>query len=417
MAMGEHRILLRGLPSLNNYGTGMMGLITIDRLSRTFDGPVRFLCDFEPTTDIPEVGREAGIDPERVSLERVARPPAPSGARLSRLATRLGRLLGANQAAGCDLVVFLGGDDISEYYGTDAWQTMLKIWQWAGEAPVVLLGQTIGPFALAPNRMAARWLLPRAHIFPRDLWCTAYLKTEFGLVKQVQQSTDLAYADLPLQHRLDIRDEVLRHYGLAPDGYATMIVSGLGAKYYTPDIGLFYGRHAEVVTAILQRPDMAGRKLCLLAHTFGYYGNEAVNIRAVHERLASDVASRVVLVPDRVLQTRARFILGHGLFTVTGRMHPAVSTFQMGKPAISLAYSKKYEGVIGTMLGRSDLIIDADDSRLWETGAIVGQVLDRVDYAMANHARLTAEIRAAIAVQKASVDATFATIRGLVNRP
>lgn len=389
----------------------MMGLITTQKIHDLFGGDCIVHCDFlRPEDKATALAELSGVG------EAAVQPYTPE----LRFGQRIGRKgllhIAAKRRAthGADLVVVLGGDDISEYYDKRIWKQIANLWLMTRDAPTILLGQTLGPFDARANLAAARLFFPAMHIFPRDRWCTGYLQEELGLSRRVHQATDLAYADLPLQHREDIRDSVLAEHGLVPDGYATMVVSGLGAKYYTPDRDLFYDRHAEIANAMMARPEMAERKLCLLAHTFGIYGDEAANVRAVHARLAPDVARRTVLVTKQIMPTRARFVLGSGLFTVTGRMHPAVSTFQMGKPAISLAYSKKYAGVIGTMLDRGDLIIEANDPALWASGAIVEQAVARVGHALETHARLTAEIRAQVAVQKRTVDETFAAIRALV---
>jgi colanic acid/amylovoran biosynthesis protein len=389
----------------------MMGMITAQKLFDLFSGECIIYCDFQKPED-----KEVSLRELSEVSDAAIQPYVPE--------LRFGQKIGRKKLLGiaakkrvthnADLIVVLGGDDISEYYDVRIWKQIANLWTLTRDAPTILLGQTLGPFDRRANLAAAKLFFPAMHIFPRDRWCTGYLKDELGLTRRVHQSTDLAYADLPLQHRADIRDSVLEAHGLQPDGYATMIVSGLGSKYYTPDRNLFLDRHAAIANAIMGRAEMAGRKLCLLAHTFGIYGNEADNVRAVHERLAPDVAARTVLVTDQIMPTRARFVLGNGLFTVTGRMHPAVSTFQMGKPAISLAYSKKYEGVIGTMLGRSDLIIEANDAALWDSGAVVDAVEARVGYALENYARLTADIRARVEAQKQTVDATFSAIRALV---
>ena len=78
-------------------------------------------------------------------------------------------------------------------------------------------------------------------------------------------------------------------------------------------------------------------------------------------------------------------MLGNGLFTVTGRMHAAVSTFQMGRPAVCLSYSTKFRGVIGGSLGQDDLVIEADDNALWHSRRIVALVCDRVDQVLAEY--------------------------------
>jgi colanic acid/amylovoran biosynthesis protein len=325
---------------------------------------------------------------------------------------RILRLLGTGDATGADMVIVLGGDDISEYYRPNIWRILLPMWGWARHMPVVLLAQTIGPFDRLPNRLFARFLFPAFRIIPRDLWTTRYLQETFGLRDCLTQGSDLAYADLPLQHRTDIRDEVLARFGLEADRYATVVISAMQKDgYYTPDRDLYLKRWKEIVEGLLALPAMAGRKVCLLAHTFSrHYGQESDYIADPLTILSPEALARVVPVTERVLQTRARFILGNGLLTLTGRMHPAVSTFQMGKPAITHAYSKKYEGVIGTMLDRSDLILDAKDPALWASGAIVGLTLDKAAEALGRHDALCADIRARIEVQKRHVDGAMAIV-------
>lgn len=397
-------VLIHGFPSLNNYGTGMMGLVTMDQILKRVDGPVRFVCDFDESTDIDEVRAELGHGPDVATLERHV-PTRGSGG----LGGKLSRLLGPGDAAGADMAIMLGGDDISEYYRSNIWRILMPMWAWTRHMPVVLLGQTIGPFALRPNRLFARFLFPSFRIVPRDLWTTQYLRSEFALDGCLTQGSDLAYADLPLQHRTDIRDEVLARFGLETDGYVTVVVSAMQKEgYYTPDRETYLKRWQEIVEGLLDLPEMAGRKVCLLAHTFSkHYGEERDYIAELVTRLPPERMARVVPVTERVLQTRARFILGSGLMTLTGRMHPAVSTFQMGKPAITHAYSAKYEGVIGTMLGRADLILDANDPGLWASGEIVTITLAKAAETFGVHAALCADIRARIEVQKGLVGAAM----------
>lgn len=387
-------VLIRNFQALDNYGTGMMGLVTVARLAEALDQPVRFLCDFNGQSVAAEVESELGLPADRV---RVERSPGGTG----------GGIGGA--ANGCDLAIVLGGDSISEYYRPKLWRTMLGYRRWALATPVVLLGQTIGPFDRPANRLAARTLLPATRIVTRDRWTTDYLSREFGLSGSITQGTDLAFADLPLQHRADIESEVLGRYGLAPNGHVTLVISALQKSgYYTSDRALYLRRWAEIVAGLAALPALADRRIVLLAHTFSQtFGDEASLVRELFAQLPEALKARVVPIPDRILQTRARFVLGNGLLTITGRMHAAVSTFQMGKPAVSLSYSKKYAGVIGTMLGRGDLILEANDPALWEDGRIVGLTLERVTDALARHPALCTEIRAAVSAQKTVLDEVF----------
>jgi colanic acid/amylovoran biosynthesis protein len=405
---------------MDNYGTGMMGIVAISRIAALIKGPLRFDCDFADEVDIAEVRSELGLVPgtaesDRIEIIRTDKASRHDrNSRKSLLQRAIETLTKPSKTADRDLIVVLGGDFISEHYSKRIWLFMASAWRWSFDAPVIFLGHTMGPFDQPRNRLAARTLLRSSHIFSRDRWCTDYLRREFGLDRRLYQSTDLAYATLPLQRQPGLVDELMARYGLTPDGYATMVISGL-QKRYTPDPDLYFGRHAEIVSSVLALPEMAGRKLCLLAHTFGAsFGHEPDLVATLLDRLPSEVRKRVVPVTDRILPTRARLILGNGLFTITGRMHPAVSTFQMGKPAITLAYSTKYEGVIGTMLGRSDLIIAANYPGLWQSGKIVDLAVERARLVLETHPKLTADIRTAIDEQQTILDTTFAQIERIL---
>lgn len=403
------KISVHAFQSLDNYGTGMMGLVTLSRLQKEIGGPVTFECDFFDRTDLSEVQSELGVGPETIRLvaRKDDRRPWPKSrpARLKRVA----EMLTDDSVRGYDMVIFLGGDDLSEYYDRAIWRHIMDLKRWGRNQPMILLGQTMGPFDRPINRMAARHVFKGSWIFPRDKWCTGYLSSDLGLSRRVFQSSDLAFADLPRQHETAIRDEVLAEYGLETDGYFTMVVSAMqAAGYYTRDTAAYLDGWKQIGERLLRSERLAGKKLCLLAHTHSsHYGDEPTYIEQLLPLFDPELRDRIVPVTRRVLQTRARFILGNGLFTVTGRMHPAVSTFQMGKPAIPLSYSKKYEGVMGTMLGRSDLIVEANDPAIWESREVVDRTIAKVDYTLDNYDRLKAEIRTAIDGQKAIIDDTF----------
>jgi colanic acid/amylovoran biosynthesis protein len=70
-------------------------------------------------------------------------------------------------------------------------------------------------------------------------------------------------------------------------------------------------------------------------------------------------------------------------------MHAAISTFKMRKPAISISYSVKYDGVIGTDLNMPELIIDKD---VFESDGLAAAVDKKLDYVTENYDRLIKEI-------------------------
>jgi hypothetical protein len=162
----------------------------------------------------------------------------------------------------------------------------------------------------------------------------------------------------------------------------------------------FLRRHPDVNRADQTALNvLLSRETRLLPHTFGYY-DEAQMIRDVLAGCNESTRRKLICLTDKIFPTRARIVLGNGLFSITGRMHAAVSTFQMGKPAICITYSKKYDGVIGQNLGRSDLLVDGRRPQCWLEGRICPEVMERVNYVFAQQVNLTHQIQRVVPEQK-----------------
>lgn len=384
------KILLHHFGGLENYGTGMMGLIAVTELHRRYKGNVRISCDFVDDSTIDDVKSELN---DKVLLERHEFSPKKRFSnKLIRVVYNLVSPFSRKDVKQYDEIIILGGDDISEYYVNNIFLEILQYWYWSLFSPVILLGQSIGPFNLKRNKLVAKYFLNRITIIARDGWTRKYLLTEFRLNKNVYQGADLAFKKLPLQNKISIKTEVLSTYGLEQDKYCTIVISGIQGKYYTNDKDKFFSAYEKIIRSILNKYNDI-QKVCLLAHTFPPHGNESRMIEEFLAGFSEEERLRLVTVTSKINPIRSRFILGSGLFTITGRMHAAISTFQMGKPAISLSYSAKYQGVIGMNLDRGDLIIESNNSTLWDSGEIVKLVMDRVDYIFNNYETLTVSIK------------------------
>ena len=396
------KILILHFSSLNNYGSGMMGLITIQALIDRFGADkLEIHCDFNEETSIEEIKKELRTDVElrRYTNQKPAKLRAIKFKPYRRLLTLLYILFYA-EGKGFNRIIVLGGDDLSEYYSThDAAFDIYNKLKSSFRTRVILLGQSIGPFSHPLNRFAAKWFLPHLHVYSRDKHCTEYMLKEFGV--KLKQMADLALLDLPLQSDKEIESEILVRYNLVKDEYFCVVVSGLQKdNFFCNDLDVYLLRFKEIVEALSKEPLLKNKKICLLAHTFPPYGDESILVQKLALLLNDDIRERVVVVKERILQARARFILGNGLFTITARMHPAVSTFQMYKPAICLSYSPKYKGVIGDSIGRYDLVVEANDSLLWLEGDIVELIMEKYDYMISNYDALCAEIKSSVNIQK-----------------
>jgi len=385
------KIFIHRFHCLNNYGSGMMGLVTLDQLDRKLNGQAEFYIQAENDAVLDEIRSELDR-PISIKLHPKKEIDWSKWKWIRSLQKRQ-YLIDASEILPYDAVFILGGDDLSEYYTDKIYRDLLQYWRWSLSRPVILWQQSMGPFRRPKNRLVMKYFYRKIPIYVRDAWSKQYLAREFGLTKNVYQGADLAFYDLPLQKDKSIEKDILQRYGLQPDNYITLVISGLQGKYYTSDKQAYFTAYRQLLERLRQHPFTASLPVVLLAHTFPPHGNEAKQIREFLQFLPDDMKENLIPVTEKILPTRARFILGNGRLTITGRMHAAISTFQPGKPAISLSYSAKYEGVIGRNLNRSDLIIDADKPALWNSGEIVDLIMEKVDYTAENYDRLLREIR------------------------
>lgn len=400
--MSKKKILIEHFSNLNNYGTAMMGLVTIQRLAERWGvEQVEFYFYPDKYTDKAQILSELKPGIRLFEFRNEAREKwhkASPGLRKKWLKWKSIFFNGYSKQF--DRVISLGGDDFSEYYFKKAvFFDILEKWKNSFHTKVVLLGQTIGPFHLKLNRWGIKYLLPRLAVYARDPWTVAYLQQEFGL--SVRQMADIALCNLPLQEDEKIGSGVLERYQLAGNQYITVIVSGMQADgYYCRDRELYLKRFVEILEMLAREHCAGGRKIVLLAHTFPPYGDEAGYITDLWKMLPAGLKPKIVVIKDKILPTRARFVLGNSLYVLTGRMHPAVSALQMGTPAICLSYSVKYKGVIGESLGRGDLIVEAGKELIWQNGEIVSEIREKLVYLSTHFEKIKSEIRERVRQQQ-----------------
>jgi colanic acid/amylovoran biosynthesis protein len=392
------KILIKNFPNLNNYGTGMMGLITIQYLINKYGSEnIEVYCAFDEYANIEDICKEL---PEPIQLniyinkneDKISKIKNPISLKLNVLFN----MFFARAENKFDMVVVLGGDDFSEFYSKYiASIELYKLWRYSKHSKVIMLGQTIGPFSNFINRFVFKHLLPKINVYARDPWSVEYSQKNFNV--KIKQIGDLAFNPLPLQGDSILEDSVLEEYGLTKNNYFTVVISGLfNEGYYCNNENTYLLRHREIIIEALKHNSLRNKKVVLLAHTFPPYGDESLLIERLYEMFSQNEKENIIIIKDKIFPTKARFVLGNGIFTVTGRMHPAVSTFQMGKPAISLSYSPKYYGVLGQSINRSDLIIDANESNKWLSGEIVSLVDEKVRYLLDNYTQIVSEIKSEV---------------------
>lgn len=294
-------------------------------------------------------------------------------------------------------IVVLGGDTLSEYYAT-SYLGLIKRLVMNIYVPslfsdhIFLIGHTIGPFH-SWRVPVVRMIFNRKKILisTRDYLNYTYSQQILGL-NNIFDSADLAFLDLPKQSEASF-GSILSAYELKRNRYISVVPSGLWRQYHN-NWDEYIQTWCNIIQYLNTSENTSHYNIVLLPHVVRpRHLDDRRVIREICQRIDSD---NIIPIYDELMPSQARCILGNGYFTITGRMHAAVSTFQMNKPAICLSYSAKYKGVIGEGLKRNDLIIEATDDSLYRNGVLAKTVADKVNYIDNNYPSLIREIKSEV---------------------
>lgn len=291
-----------------------------------------------------------------------------------------------------DAIVYLGGDCISEYYSKKEFiKDGIRIFNESRKLPVFLVGQTIGPFTSYRKKLS-HFFLKNASISTRDDICFSYLKDQIKLTN-LYSSRDLAFLDLPYENEDEkIKLNLFNNYKINENEYITVVLSGL-YKSYTLNKSDYVRGCFNLIKLLLEDRKIIDKKLVLLPHVIKREDSDINIIVEIEKLLSNEMKKRTIIIKKSLMPYEARIILGGGLFSITGRMHAAVSTFHMGKPSISLSYSVKYRGVIGDGLNMTELIIDAKGDEFWQKDSICGCLQEKLIYLFDNYDSIVDKIK------------------------
>jgi colanic acid/amylovoran biosynthesis protein len=357
-----------------NYGTMMMCENVITHM-RGDAVDVRFMVPADDPDEVRErltaaTGREDILVHKR-HAQFLSSPRIPGIIRkvVDRVLLRyvnLHRSLGKS-----DVIIVLGGDDLSEYYGRlriiDIFLRLLSM-KLAGRR-VFLIGQTIGPFTGYRKALARRVLDRMDVVYHRGPKSQAYARDELKCRATQGVAGDLAFMPLAREQERDI----LRAHGLVENRYFVLVPSGLADKYHDETDAYLEGL-AHIAQHLLNLDPSGASKVVLLPHVL-----RASDDRPLVKKLGERInAPRVLALTDVLLPFQARALLGGSRMNVSQRMHGAISSLQQGVPVVAVSYSVKYADVLGAYLGLDNLVVEADPSGFTETARQTCACIDRV---------------------------------------
>jgi colanic acid/amylovoran biosynthesis protein len=283
----------------------------------------------------------------------------------------------------CNVVIVLGGDDISEYYGVIRLVDILWRLRCLKKANkrVYLLGQTIGPFHSWRIPIARMVLEKMDRIYHRGPISYNYVSNVLGARGNSFLSSDLAFLDLARQYAgFDTKK-----YNIEPQKYITFVPSGFWSSY-CQDYKTYFNGLLRVKNYLLRICEQRQLKLVLLPHVLRSSDDRTL----VSQMIAGDDENRtIVAITDALLPFEAREILGKSYLVVSQRMHGAISSLQKGVPAICLSYGVKFSEVVGKYLGLPELVVEIRKANF---GKDLDKAFSTIDLILQNMATLNVRI-------------------------
>ncbi len=319
-----------------------------------------------------------------------------------RLFNKFYRHPGYFRKLGIDSLIILGGDDISEYY--KKWMILsdlYRIYRYSKKFSTILAGQTIGPFK-GLREKAAALCLSKTVIYCRDELTFSYLKDRLKLPEQhLHSSADLCFPELPAREMVV---GILTSCDLKPDRYITLVPGGYYALY-TSDREAYINSWVHLIKGLLDAASFRKRRIVLLPHVTRPEDDREM-IRAIHQTLIKNGqhSERICMIGEELMPHQLRAILGNGHLTISSRMHAALSTFQMRKPAVALGYSVKYEGVIGRSVQCPQLVVHCSAKLLTDPQRFSLEVLRKTNYIEEHYQQLITHLETRIPQLKAMAE-------------
>jgi polysaccharide pyruvyl transferase WcaK-like protein len=278
-----------------------------------------------------------------------------------------------------------GGDSFSDIYGF--WRlTYVALPQWLAillGKRLVLLPQTLGPFRSRASRFVARTILANAErIYSRDAEGERVVAELLGRAGgQVRFGYDLGFLLEPAS-TVDPSGVV---WPQRPSPSAPLVglnVSGLlwmggydGHNMFHLQLG-YRGLVTDLIEALISRE---GAAVLLIPHVYGTAAaseSDNVHIQRLYNELKPRYGQRLGIVAGRYDASGIKYIIGQCDLFIGSRMHACIAAVSQHVPAVPIAYSDKFIGVMKTV-GLNSWVIDLRQATAEQVLQLVREALRR----------------------------------------
>lgn len=279
-------------------------------------------------------------------------------------------ILGSNswlrEVVEADLVLSLaGGDSFSDIYGLRrfVYISLPQILVILTKRRLILLPQTIGPFRSRIAQAVAKYILKRAQIvYCRDSKSAELSKVMIGARgedNKVRMCYDLGFDVAPMKSPTGGITGA-SGFANAPGPLVGINVSGLlmTGGYNQANMFELRTRYPELIRSLIDSFLMRhSARVLLVPHTIGSFTeSDLTACEGLFEELRDKYYDRLGIVRSNAY-AETKCAIGRCEFFVGARMHACIGALSQGVPAVSLAYSDKFSGVMET-IGCASLVVD-----------------------------------------------------------
>lgn len=232
-----------------------------------------------------------------------------------------------------------GGDGFSDIYGTQSFlnrmnQTFLL---WKANVPLIMLPQTIGPFAVKSNYdLAVKIMRYAKEIYVRD---DKFVEDFKRLRLKYTLTKDISSFMQPEKWSIEIKPKAL--------GFN---ISGLAYSNTFTGLEGQFDAYPELVEQIINHFRAKGCTVYLIPHSYNYQhpddNDDLWACREAYNRLADK--TNVVLVDKDMTAPQVKYVISKMTFFIGARMHANFAAIYTGVPVFGTAYSYKFQGAFDT---------------------------------------------------------------------
>ena len=271
---------------------------------------------------------------------------------------------------GIDLFASLaGGDSFSDIYGMERffYVALPQILVLLLGKRLVLLPQTLGPFQKQVTKVVAHYIMERAAVvYSRDFNGFKETAEVMGII-DLQEKFRFCYdVGFVMEPRKPVCNalEVIETFKKQNRKLIGMNVSGLlfVGGYTRKNMFNLKIDYKELILDVVRKlicfEDVS---VMLVPHVFGEKGHLESDVTACEEvknalRAQFDEKS-LFRIQEKLDQHEIKYLIGQCDFFIGSRMHACIAALSQGVPAVSIAYSRKFKGVLGS-IGCAEMVAD-----------------------------------------------------------